>query len=397
VGFKLILLSSAMGACCSQEGANEFVDLDGDHSHGIDNDLLKAEIENIFKFKVLLLGAGGSGKTTIMKQIKDLHGYTLSPDQKKDYGITLHNNVLDCMTALLTAVESFNYQLTESEMATKKKIEDRVDTIITPDYAAEIKALFNGSSCQQAYARRGKDFWLLDSFFYYMDNIDRFAEPDFVPSDEDIVMARIRTTGIQENRLEHKVYSQEPNEPSQIIFNVVDVGGQRSERKKWINCFDNVEAIIFVSNLADYRQVLYEDQTKNGMDESLELFYEVARNNHFRKDVSLFLYLNKKDLFSQYVKQYGMVEQYPDFDGGNDDMKGCKYIEDKFRANCPPTKSVEITVLTARVRREIKAAFDDVKTMLYKKHRSAMIDKVKALKQEQAKLAAANKKGACCC
>ncbi|VDO54211.1 unnamed protein product [Brugia timori] len=40
---------------------------------------------------------------------------------------------------------------------------------------------------------------------------------------------------------------------------VIDVGGQRSERKKWIHCFDNVNAIIFISSLSEYDQTLRED------------------------------------------------------------------------------------------------------------------------------------------
>ena len=44
-------------------------------------------------------------------------------------------------------------------------------------------------------------------------------------------------------------------------FSVFDVGGQRSERKKWIYCFDNVNAIIFVASLSEYDQVLEEDET----------------------------------------------------------------------------------------------------------------------------------------
>ena len=37
-------------------------------------------------------------------------------------------------------------------------------------------------------------------------------------------------------------------------FLVVDVGGQRSERRKWIHCFDDVRAIIFLEGLAGYNQ-----------------------------------------------------------------------------------------------------------------------------------------------
>ena len=39
-----------------------------------------------------------------------------------------------------------------------------------------------------------------------------------------------------------------------------DVGGQRSERKKWIHCFEGVTAIIFCVALSAYDLVLAEDE-----------------------------------------------------------------------------------------------------------------------------------------
>lgn len=42
---------------------------------------------------------------------------------------------------------------------------------------------------------------------------------------------------------------------------MVDVGGQRSERKKWIHCFENVTSIIFLAALSEYDQVLYETKS----------------------------------------------------------------------------------------------------------------------------------------
>ena len=40
---------------------------------------------------------------------------------------------------------------------------------------------------------------------------------------------------------------------------MIDVGGQRSERKKWLRCFDSIQAVIFIASLAEYDQVLAED------------------------------------------------------------------------------------------------------------------------------------------
>jgi hypothetical protein len=62
---------------------------------------------------------------------------------------------------------------------------------------------------------------------------------------------------------------------SPLHWTVVDVGGQRSERKKWVNAFDNVNAILFVVNSAGYGTVLFEDETKNRMMEELTVFETV--------------------------------------------------------------------------------------------------------------------------
>ncbi|CAK5074101.1 unnamed protein product [Meloidogyne enterolobii] len=104
-------------------------------------------------------------------------------------------------------------------------------------------------------------------------------------------MLRITTTGIIEVKFEIKG----------VNFRVFDVGGQRSERKKWIHCFDDVHAIIFVVALSEYDQVLFEDTRTNRMIESLRLFRSVCNSRWFY-NTAMILFLNKKDIFEEKIK-----------------------------------------------------------------------------------------------
>ena len=47
----------------------------------------------------------------------------------------------------------------------------------------------------------------------------------------------------------------------ELTYKLFDVGGQRSERKKWIHCFENVTALVFLVSLSEYDQMLYEDES----------------------------------------------------------------------------------------------------------------------------------------
>lgn len=70
---------------------------------------------------------------------------------------------------------------------------------------------------------------------------------------------------------------------SEVQFHMFDVGGQRSERRKWIQCFGDVTAIMFVAACSGYDMVLREDNSQNRLTEALELFESIWSNRWLEK------------------------------------------------------------------------------------------------------------------
>lgn len=83
---------------------------------------------------------------------------------------------------------------------------------------------------------------------------------------------------------------------------MMDVGGQRSERKKWLHCFDDSTAVIFVASLTEYDMVLAEDPKMNRMKESIRVFGQIV-NNRFLRGSATILFLNKSDLMATKLKK----------------------------------------------------------------------------------------------
>lgn len=93
-----------------------------------------------------------------------------------------------------------------------------------------------------------------------------------------------------------------------------DVGGQRSERKKWIHCFEGVTAIIFCVALSGYDLVLAEDEEMNRMIESMKLFDSICNSKWF-VETSIILFLNKKDLFEEKIIRSPLTICFPEYTG----------------------------------------------------------------------------------
>ena len=142
---------------------------------------------------------------------------------------------------------------------------------------------------------------LLSSYF---DSIDRIAAHDYMPSDQDVLRSRVKTTGITETTFIIQ----------DLTYRMFDVGGQRSERKKWIHCFENVTTILFLVAISEYDQLLFEDETVNRMQEALTLFDSICNSRWFIK-TSIILFLNKIDRFKEKLPVSPMQNYFPDYEG----------------------------------------------------------------------------------
>lgn len=166
----------------------------GDNDEGsndLDRQLLMDKIQDLYNFKILLLGAGESGKSTVVKQLKLIYNKKPTKSEMITTGDSLHQNVIDCMKALIWACQKFEYAFDPEDQKTADLILAYDDgNRISLELGESITRLYNSESIKKAKSRED-EFWLLDSCGYYMKHLDRFTEIGFTPTEEDSVMARV--------------------------------------------------------------------------------------------------------------------------------------------------------------------------------------------------------------
>ncbi len=138
----------------------------------------------------------------------------------------------------------------------------------------------------------------------YFDHLDRLSQAGYRPNNDDILKSRRLTVGAEELEFNLDGY----------IFHIIDVGGQKGEREKWMDYFQNNHAVIFFVALSEYDQKLAEDNSTNRMSESLKLFADVCNHQWFA-DASVVLFLNKSDVFAQKITHTPITCAFPDYSG----------------------------------------------------------------------------------
>ncbi|GLI72060.1 guanine nucleotide-binding protein alpha-2 subunit [Penicillium ochrochloron] len=311
-----------MGSCFSSESTGDVEQKK--RSQMIDRRLEEDQRRLRRECKILLLGSGESGKSTIVKQMKIIHqnGYTV--EELALYRLTVYKNLLDCAKALIDAYHHFNLE------PSSQKVKDYIALLeeyhVDPDpntpldgkLGDAVTYLWN-DPCTSTVLERQNEFYLMDSAPYFFDEAKRITAPDYIPNVSDVLRARTKTTGIYETRFTM----------GQLSIHMFDVGGQRSERKKWIHCFENVTSIIFCVALSEYDQTLLEESNQNRMMESLVLFDSVVNSRWFIR-TSIILFLNKVDLFRQKLPRSPLSNYFPDYSGGNDVNRAAKYLLWRF-------------------------------------------------------------------
>ncbi|KAL5321532.1 hypothetical protein ACEPPN_009491 [Leptodophora sp. 'Broadleaf-Isolate-01'] len=311
--------------------------------------------------KLLLLGAGESGKSTILKQMRLIYtkdGFT--KNEKEEWRVIIFNNILDGLRMTIDAMDefgiTFEFDNTTAHLPVIMQEKDlRPYEPIPVEYLRAFKDMWRDPGIQKAI-ERGNDFF---------QDLDRLFNKEFVPTDQDVLRARLRTTGITETVFDL----------GSLQYRMFDVGGQRSERKKWIHCFENVNALMFLVAISGYDQCLAEDKDGNQMQEALMLWESIA-NSHWFKNSALILFLNKMDLFKAKIAISPITKfGFSDFQGDpRDPQQTSKYFMDKFVAlNRSPGREVYSHFTNATDTDLLKVTMASVQDMIIQKNLQKLI------------------------
>jgi guanine nucleotide-binding protein G(i) subunit alpha len=306
--------------------------------------------------RLLLLGTGESGKSTFAKQIKVIYmnGYS-KEEERVSFKNIIFKNLTENMKSLIQAANNFGFKIKDQAAAELIKAHKEPDQP-TEKEAQAILALWKDESIQKAYQCRS-EFQLDDSAEYFISNAARLAESKYIPSVEDVLRSRQMTTGVTETEF--------PLEKATFVL--VDVGGQRSERRKWIHVFQDVTAVIFIASLSEYDQKLAEDEHTNRMQESLKVFKEICNLKVFA-NTHMILFLNKSDIFRDKLKKVQLNKFFPEYTGGANYEKATEFIKNLFISQNENTgKHIYTHVTCATDKDNINVVFNAVKDIILHK------------------------------
>lgn len=349
-------------------------------SKSIDNQLQADKDKKQHELILLLLGGAGCGKSTFVKQLRIHYGDGFPEEERLNYKNQVHDNIagaankiLDNMQRLNLSFETESLQTEASEfqrrnpvlnfndlLKTSPSVEDRPSTPkgancllalacneLTKRFAylnikcnglsetdqKLLQVFWKDKSFQQSLknlqSARGKPGSLTPQEIYFCDSIERIMSENYVPTHQDILFIRRPTLGV----IEHIFHVDD------LTYRVIDVAGQKSQRKKWIHLFENVIVVLFFVALSAFDEVLEEDESLNCLTDSLNTFHEVS-HNHYLDKTDFLLFLNKYDLFKEKLKIVSLKSYIKGYCGDNTPEACVKYIRDLFHQNRPCHKQV---------------------------------------------------------
>lgn len=227
---------------------------------------------------------------------------------------------------------------------------------------------------------------------YFIEIIQKIAKKDYMPDSSDILRSRRATTGILEIEMEIR----------SVPFQFIDVGGQRTQRQKWHQCFSDVTAILFLASSSEYDEYLREDGQTNRLEESCKVF-ETLVNYKYLRNVEFILFLNKHDLLKVKIQTVNIKNYCRDFYGNPSSITDVEnYLISKFaflrksnkippqrpiteryensfdsiateRYNLDEEKSIYTHFTTAIDTNNIKTIFEMVRLMIFEKNCKAIM------------------------
>eukprot|EP01080_Neovahlkampfia_damariscottae_P010076 gene10076-2497_t len=287
-----------------------------------------------FPISFLILGTLQSGKSTLFKQLKRILHYKYTSDDLLTYKEIIHSNILQNVNLIVNKMINLGVKLENQQ---NQEFFELIQNLTPEDYlvtnilynremATKISALTSDKNFQKV-VHQNCNYLTTEAFEYILRHLYRMSDKNFTPSQTDIMVSRIKTTGIVESIHKQKFEKFGFENEQETTIRLIDVGGARNERKKWVYCFDNVSVVFFCSSILDFCRVLYEDGTTNRLDESLSVFENIINSEKF-DDTPIVLCFTCVDLLRKILKYSpGIALNYF---GTLDFFKICEIVKDRF-------------------------------------------------------------------
>ncbi|KAI6655942.1 guanine nucleotide-binding protein (G protein), subunit alpha [Oopsacas minuta] len=330
----------------------------------ITDDLKRTKSE----LRVLLLGTGESGKTTVIKQMRINYGDGFDQESRAKLRPNIYRNIYNAVHYIINGMDTLGLKYAKSSI-TDREIDSllEVDLNAIRDQISDrhkilIKKFLADSNVKTCIQQHEK-IHMTKSAVDFLDKIDEIFNPDYIPSIQDILLERTPSTGIKEYMFGLKHGGNKYN------FRMMDVGGQKNERRKWIHAFERVNAVIFLTAISEYDQELEEEPGSNRLSGSADLFQQVANLEWFpARDTSLILFLNKIDLFDVKMKTISFKKYFPSYTGRDLNPDSVKsYIQQLFFSQAPK-RNIVSHYTCAIDTKQIKKIFEAVKANLIERH-----------------------------
>ena len=227
-------------------------------------------------------------------------------------------------------ITQYEYEIKEAEISKKRLQSVKEIMRIKEEIIAVLvyKSIWHQKWLQSIYTQRSVlKFWLMDNMDFYcnskhlyyylygynlegdLDNDKRYHEYRY--NYNDYLHACRRTSGITKHEFKYEL------EENKMVYNmcIYDVGGQRSERRKWIHTFDRKECLLYVTGLNEYCSVLFEDENVNAMWEALNLLDCILSSGKWFASyyTQVILLFGKRDLYEKAISS-GLVKLGDCFD-----------------------------------------------------------------------------------
>ncbi|KAL3315008.1 hypothetical protein Ciccas_006365 [Cichlidogyrus casuarinus] len=385
----------------------------------IEQKLKKDKKLHALTHKIPVIGSGESGKSTLIKQMQILYINGFTKEERKEKVLPIRKNIRDGILSICCAMSKIDPPVSLGDPSLQPSY-DYITTVVahldeSSDYPEifyqHAEKLWKDEGVQMCF-KRANEYQLIDSAGYFLDKCSTVAQVDYLPDDQDILRCRVLTSGIFET-----IFN-----VGKVRFHMYDVGGQKYERRKWIQVRSNshnlrflpkegdnrqasdavtrsvslfqvlhdVTAVIFVVACSSYDSTMRESAGENRLKESIELFGEMW-DNRFLSNTSIILFLNKQDLFEDKIL-HGTTKletYFPAFDKykvsatamkeANEPEMLCRakcFVRDQFMAisnrNADNTRRCYPHYTTAVDTNNIKRVFADCQNMLQRVYMAKM-------------------------